>query len=180
MYSITEPRRVTVSCKHIFSTFTNDRSTTTTNQRLFSFSIINNNYSSSSDSNDIIYCYCEKENLSYRKRHRRYYKKSSYENCQTKRIKTYSRTKNRQQRFNTSLIKFSIDLTGQNIDYTIEYHHNTIISPFYYEYYYISWLEIYYYLYFYYLQIFNRECEEKLLAIFFFSIEKIDFKIEYF
>ncbi len=32
MCSITEPRRVTVSCKHLFSSFTNDRSTTTTNQ----------------------------------------------------------------------------------------------------------------------------------------------------
>ncbi|CAF1259466.1 unnamed protein product [Adineta steineri] len=115
------------------------------------------NLSSSSDSNDIISCCCEKENFPYRKRSRRYLKKSSYENYPTKRTKTYSRLKTRKQRFNTSLIKFSIDLTGQNINYTIEYHLNCPILPFYYDFYYISWLQLYNYLYFYHLQYYNRE-----------------------
>jgi hypothetical protein len=60
-------------------------------------------------------------------------------------------------------IKFGVDLTGQNINYTIEYHHQIILLPFYYDFYYISWLQAYYY---YYLQFFNQECEEKFMAIF--------------
>ncbi len=136
-----------------------------------SFSIINNNYpsqnyrkysstSSESESNNIILCSCKKDNYSNRKRYRHYVKKTSHDNYQTKRIKTNSRSKNLKQRFNNSLTKFSIDLTGQNINYTIEYHpHNTVFVPFYYDFYYISWLQAYYY--YYYLQYFDRECEEK-------------------
>ncbi|CAF1467078.1 unnamed protein product [Rotaria sp. Silwood1] len=144
------------------------------NQPSFTFSIINNNNNSTSqirrksssssssyESNHIILCSCEKENLNNRKRYRRYLKKTSYDNYQTKRIKINYRKKNFKQNINNSLIKFSIDLTGQNINYTIEYHHNRIILPFYYDFYYISWLQIYYYyyyyLYFYYLQFFDRE-----------------------
>ncbi|CAF0719998.1 unnamed protein product [Adineta ricciae] len=271
MCSITESRRVTVSCKHIFSSCTNECSTSaslfrTTKQKLhekisssrvfhvpieqknnvlsdntrslrtilnplspvfyshhqtqllsnkisfehatsnvyqsyslpsmllysdhqtaFSFSIVNNtpivpvhrgslaslsssSSSSSSDTNNNLSfcrccccccCCCDKENLPYRKRPRRSTKKSSFDNYSIKRIKTQSRTKTRKQRRNASLINFSIDLTGQNIDYTIEYHYyQTLFIPFYYDFYYLSWLQLYYYysyLYFYYSQYLNRE-----------------------
>ncbi|CAF0807740.1 unnamed protein product [Adineta ricciae] len=156
-------------------------------QTAFSFSIVNNtpivpvhrgslaslssssSSSSSSDTNNNLSCccccccccYCDKENLPYRKRPRRSTKKSSFDNYSIKRIKIHSRTKTRKQRRNTSLINFSIDLTGQNIDYTIEYHYyQTLFIPFYYDFYYLSWLQLYYYysyLYFYYSQYFNRE-----------------------
>lgn len=122
------------------------------NQRSFSLPEIH--YQSESESDNLIFYYYEKENFSNRKRFRRSYKKSSYENSQTKRMKI----SNRKQYF----IKFSIDLTGQNINYTIEYHQKIIFLPFYYDFYYISWLQTYYY----YLQIFNRECEEIFMAIF--------------
>ncbi|CAF3473689.1 unnamed protein product [Rotaria socialis] len=149
------------------------------NQSSFSFSIINNNNNrrskssssssssslSSYESNHKIICSCGKENFQTRKRYKRYMRKTSYESYQTKRIKTNYRSKYRKQNFNNSLIKFSIDLTGQNINYTIEYHHNRAVVPFYYDFYYISWLQIYYYyyyyLYFYHLQFFDRESELK-------------------
>jgi hypothetical protein len=149
-----------------------------------SFSIINNHYppqihrkysssSESSESNNLILCSCKKETYSNRKRYRYYFKKTAHDNCQTKRIKTNSRSKNLKQRFNNSSVKFSIDLTGQNINYTIEYHrHSTIILPFCYDFYYISWLHAYYY-YYYYLQFFDRECEEKTHGDLFFLFNLI-------
>jgi hypothetical protein len=203
MCSIVEPRRVTVSCKHIFSSCINEYSSskrrfnnqiskilskndkslrTSTNTYSSRFPSETSDYGSStdietfsyysytrrksslssleSDSNNLILYYYEKENHSTRKRSRRYFNKS-----QSKRIKI----SNRKQYF----IKFSIDLTGQNINYTNEYHQKIIFLPFYYDFYYISWLQTYYYYYFYSyyyycLQLFNRECEEKLMAIFFF------------
>jgi len=127
-------------------------------QQSFSFPQIRRKSSSSSsstESNNLILYYYEKENFSNRKRSRHNYKKSSNENCQTKRMKI----SNYKQYFT----KFSVDLTGQNINYTIEYHHQIILLPFYYDFYYISWLQAYYY---YYLQFFNQECEEKFMAIF--------------
>ena len=93
---------------------------------------------------------------SNRKRSRRYHRISTSENCQTKRMKT----SNRRQ----YCIRFSIDLTGQNIHYTIEYHHKIIFVPFYYDFYYLSWLHTYYYYYYYYncFQIFHPECEGEI------------------
>lgn len=67
---------------------------------------------------------------------------------------------NRKQYF----IRFSVDLTGQNINYTIEYHQKIIFIPVYYDFYYLSWLHSYYY-YLYYqnsLQIFHQECEGEI------------------
>jgi hypothetical protein len=117
------------------------------------FLSLNNN---NNTSNDLIICHCEKENLSNRKRNRfnsypnRRYTTINYcENCQIKRSKLNSRSKyysNRQQKqrsnnryYDQTLtpIKFSIDLTGFNINYTIEYHDNikctcsTTLLPYY-------------------------------------------------
>ena len=130
------------------------------NQRSFSFAQnrrISSSSSSESDSNNMILYYYEKENYSTRKRSRRFHKKTSYENYHTKRIKISNRRH--------YSIKFSVDLTGQNINYSIEYHQKIIFLPLYYDFFYISWLQTYYY-YLYYLQTFNRECEEKFMAIF--------------
>jgi len=119
------------------------------------FLSLNNN--NNNTSNELIVCHCgEKENLSNRKRNRfnsypiRRYTTINYcENCQIKRSKLNSRSKyysNRQQKqrsnnryYDQTLtpIKFSIDLTGLNINYTIEYHDNikctcsTTLLPYY-------------------------------------------------
>jgi hypothetical protein len=112
------------------------------NKKLLSINTNNNN---NILSNESIICHCEKENLTNRKRNRfnsypirRFTTLNYCEKCQIKRTKLNSRSKcsstNRQQkqRLNNnrtydpmlSPIKFSIDLTGQNINYTIEYHDN--------------------------------------------------------
>lgn len=110
-----------------------------TNKKLLSINNNNNN----NTSNELLICHCEKENSSNRKRNRinsyhiRRYTTINYcENCQIKRTKLNSRSRcfsNRQQkhRSNTryydqtlSSTKFSVDLTGLNINYSIEYHDN--------------------------------------------------------
>lgn len=134
---------------------------------LHSYSFTSNRRKSSSSSSSsadfpmtIVYHYDREPNTNpNRKRSRRYYKKTSYDNSQTKRIKF----SNRKQ----YSIKFSIDLTGQNINYTIEYHQTIIFIPFYYDFYYLSWLQTYY-SYLYYLQALSRECEEKFMTIYLF------------
>ncbi|CAF3490840.1 unnamed protein product [Adineta steineri] len=101
-----------------------------------------NNYNNNT-SNDMNTCYCEKENQSNRKRNRlntfpiRRYTTTNYcENCQIKRTKLNSRSKihsNRPQKprlnnryYDETLtpIKFAVDLTGLNVNYTIEYLDN--------------------------------------------------------
>ena len=121
--------------------------------------------STESDWNNFLFYYPDKENHSNRKRSRRYHKTSICENSQSKRMKT----SNRKQYF----IRFSVDLTGQNINYTIEYHHKIVFIPFYYDFYYLSWLHSYYYYYYYQnsFQIFHQECEGEIhgdLRVFFF------------
>ena len=133
------------------------------NHREPSLSSSTSNLSSSKS----ILCSYEKRNFFSRKRYRRYFKNISYENYQNKRTKTNIRSRTCKENRNNSYVQFSIDLTGQNINYTIEYHYNTTI---YYDSYYISWLPMYYYyyyyhLYFYHLQSFERECERKLMTI---------------
>lgn len=101
-------------------------------------------------SNESTICHCEKENLTNRKRNRlnsypirRLTTLNYCENCQNKRTKCNSRSKyypNRQQKqrlttrssdqvsspspSSSSSMKFSVDLSGLNINYTIEYHDN--------------------------------------------------------
>jgi hypothetical protein len=108
-------------------------------------SINSNNNNNNNTSTDTVLCYCEKENLSNRKRNRlnghslRRLSTINYcENCQAKRAKQNLRSKyssNRQQRkqrvnnryydpLTSTPVKFTVDLTGLNVDYTIEYHHN--------------------------------------------------------
>lgn len=106
----------------------------------------NNNhqyYNQTNPSNESNTCQCEKENLSNRKRNRlnsypmrRFPATNFCENCQIKRNKynyrsKYSSNRSSKQRSNnrshdpTSIsTKFSVDLTGLNISYTIEYHDN--------------------------------------------------------
>ncbi len=125
------------------------------NKKLLSLN--NNNNNNNTTSNELILCHCEKENSSNRKRNRfnsypmRRYTTINYcENCQIKRTKFNSRSKyysNRQQKQRSNnnrsydqtqtSIKFTVDLTGLNIDYTIEYHDNikcpypTTLVPYY-------------------------------------------------
>lgn len=111
------------------------------NKKLLS---INNN--NNIPSNEPSLCQCDKENLSNRKRNRynsypirRLTTVNYCENCQIKRTKCNYRSKcssNRpqKQRQNNQAIlptKFYVDLTGLNIDYTVEYHENLkcICSP---------------------------------------------------
>lgn len=94
-------------------------------------------------SNESNVCQCEKENLSNRKRNRlnsypmrRFPTTNFCENCQIKRNKynyrsKYSSNRSSKQRSNnrshdptSTSTKFSVDLTGLNISYTIEYHDN--------------------------------------------------------
>lgn len=110
-----------------------------------------------SEWNNFMFYSSYKENNSNRKRSRHYHRISPSENNQTKRMKI----SNRRQYF----IRFSIDLTGQNIHYTIEYHHKIIFVPIYYDFYYLSWLQTYYYYYYYYnnsFDIFHSECEREI------------------
>lgn len=110
-------------------------------------SVNHNNNNNNDASNDVITCHCEKSNLSNRKRNRfnsypiRRLTTTDYcENCQLKRMKHNTRTKHyssrqQKQRSNNNNnnyyryydpesipVKFSIDLTGLDISYTIEYH----------------------------------------------------------
>lgn len=115
-----------------------------TSKKLSSINVNNTNLDGSS--NNDIQCSCDKENLPIRKRNRlpngnNRRPISFCENCQLKRAKGTSirskQTSNRQTngssarketfpiRFNdqlTTLTKFSVDLTGLNINYTVEYH----------------------------------------------------------
>lgn len=105
----------------------------------------NNNNHHTNISNESSSCQCEKENnLSNRRRNRfnsypmrRLATANFCENCQLKRNKSnyrskYSSNRSSKQRSNprsqsdqnSSSVKFSVDLTGLNINYTIEYHDN--------------------------------------------------------
>ena len=125
------------------------------------FSINNNNTTSPSTahpSNEMNTCYCDKENLPARKRNRptTYVSRRSItpnhcESCQLKRTKVNStRPKyffNRQHPTrkaccyspytDLSSTRFTVDLTGLNIDYTVEYHDSnkctypTAVLPYY-------------------------------------------------
>lgn len=107
-------------------------------------SSINNNNNTINKSTDLIICHCDKENFSNRKRNRfnsyptrRYTTLNYCENCQSKRLKYNLRAKyysNRQQkhRFNnrnddtslTAPVRFSVDLTGLNVNFSVDYHDN--------------------------------------------------------
>jgi hypothetical protein len=110
-----------------------------TTKKVFS---INNNYTT----NPVIICSCNKDNYTLRKRNRpitfntlRRTNVMPYcENCQTKRTRlTQSRTKysgnrqQRKQRFSSRYLDlskqathFTVDLTGLNIHFTVDYHEN--------------------------------------------------------
>ncbi|CAF0800049.1 unnamed protein product [Adineta ricciae] len=113
------------------------------NKKHLSITNYNNN-----TSNDMINCHCEKENPSSRKRNRinsysirRYTTTNTCETCQKKRTKFNSRLKfysnrqtksqrlsNRSYNDTPTPVKFTIDLTGLNVNYTIEYH-DTMTCP---------------------------------------------------
>ena len=105
------------------------------NQSIKKFLSINNK----NTSDNMLVCHMEKDNISsYRKRHRLnsyLIRRMDYcENCYTtKRTKLNFRSKYRQLKHYFSSrhydlilkpIKFTVDLTGLNINYTIEYHNN--------------------------------------------------------